>query len=46
MNYKTYNKDKDVYFKYILNRKNIKKKEKVINKNDNPFNILGELNLK
>ena len=46
MNYKTYNKDKDIYFKYISNKRNIKKKEKVINKNDNPFKILGQLNLK
>ena len=46
MNYKTYKKDSDIYFKYILNKKNIKKKEKVINATDNPFKILGQLNLK
>ena len=46
MNYKIYKKDNDIYFKYILNKKNIRKKEKVINATDNPFKILSQLNLK
>jgi len=46
MNYKIYNKDKEIYFKYISNKKNIRKKEKLFNKNDNPFEILGQLNIK
>jgi len=46
MNYKTYNKGEDVYFRYLSNRKNIRRKEKLINRTDNPFKILGQLNLK
>ncbi len=44
--YKTYKKDKDVYFKYISNKKNFGKKEKKIDKIDNPFVVLSQLNLK
>ena len=45
MNYKTYEKNKDLYFKYIPFKKIIKKES---NKNfkDNPFKILSQLNLK
>ena len=46
MKYKTYKKDKDVYFKYISNKKIFKKKTKQNNKIDNPFEILSQLNLK
>ena len=46
MNYKTYKKNNDIYFKYIQNKKNIIKKEKVIKTTDNPFKILSQLNLK
>ncbi len=46
MNYKTYKKNNDIYFKYISNNKNIRKKEKVIKTRDNPFKILSQLNLK
>ena len=46
MNYKTYKKNNDIYFKYIPNKKNIIKKEKVIKTTDNPFKILSQLNLK
>ena len=46
MNYKTYKKNNDIYFKYITNKKNIRKKEKVIKTTDNPFKILSQLNLK
>ena len=45
MNYKTYEKNKDLYFKYIPFKKIIKKDN---NKNfkDNPFRVLSQLNLK
>ncbi len=46
MGYKTFNKDKDVYFKYISNKKKFIKRTKQIDKADNPFGILSELNLK
>ena len=46
MKYKTYKKDKDVYFKYVSNKKNFRKKTKQIDKIDNPFRILSQLNLK
>ena len=46
MRYKTYKKDKDVYFKYVSNKKNFEKKEKKIDKIDNPFGVLSQLNLK
>jgi len=46
MKYKTYKKDKDVYFKYISNKKIFKKKTKQNDKIDNPFGILSRLNLK
>ena len=46
MKYKTYKKDKDVYFKYISNKKIFKKKTKQNDKIDNPFGILSQLNLK
>jgi len=46
MGYKTYEKDKDVYFKYIQNKKKFRNKPKQNNKSDNPFKILSQLNLK
>ena len=46
MNYRTYKKNNDIYFKYIPNNKNFVKKEKVIKTTDNPFKILSQLNLK
>ncbi|MDC3139624.1 helicase-related protein [Candidatus Pelagibacter sp.] len=45
MNYKTYEKDNNLYFKYIPLRKIIKKDTYKSN-NDNPFNVLSQLNLK
>ena len=45
MNYQTYEKENDLYFKYIPARKIPKKNYKNINK-DNPFQILKQLNLK
>ena len=45
MNYKYFEKDGEIYFKYISNKNNKKRKfKKIIN--DNPFNILKELSLK
>ncbi len=46
MGYKTFEKDKDIYFKYISNNKNFRKKTKQIDKINNPFAILSRLNLK
>jgi len=46
MAYKIYKKDEDIYFKYISNKKNFKMKTKQIDKRDNPFGILSQLNLK
>ena len=49
MNYKTFIKDKDLYFKYSPNKKIkkqfISKKNYKIN-NDNPFNALKKINFK
>ena len=45
MNYKTFEKAKDLYFKYLPSKKVFKKKnvKKVIK--DNPFQVLRQLNL-
>ena len=45
MNYKTFEKEKDLYFKYLPSKKVFKKKN--VNKEikDNPFQILKQLNL-
>ena len=45
MNYKTYEKNNNLHFKYIPSRKIIKKDTNK-NINDNPFNVLSQLNLK
>jgi ATP-dependent RNA helicase SUPV3L1/SUV3 len=45
MNYKTFEKNNNLHFKYIPLRK-ITKKENNKNINDNPFNVLSQLNLK
>ena len=49
MNYKTFIKDKDLYFKYLPNKKIkkqflLKKNDKT--NNDNPFRVLSEINFK
>ncbi len=44
MNYKTYEKDNNLHFKYIPLKKN--KKNNDNNIKDNPFNVLSQLNLK
>jgi len=46
MGYKTFEKEKEIYFKYISNKVHIIKKKKKIDKADNPFGILSQLNLK
>ena len=46
MNYKTYEKGKDVFFRYIPIRKNFKKNKKNINFTDSPFSKLVQLNIK
>ena len=46
MNYKTYEKEKNIYFKYIGVRKNLKKKYSKIDLANNPFGILSQLNIK
>ena len=45
MNYKTFEKEKDLYFKYLPSKKVFKKKN--VNKEikDNPFQVLKQLNL-
>ena len=46
MNYKTYEKDKDIYFKYLPNRKNFKRKIVKKDLTNSPFAVLNQLNLK
>ncbi len=46
MNYKTYEKDNNVHFKYIPIKKMFRKKEIKKDTSDNPFGILSQLNLK
>ncbi len=46
MNYKTYEKENNLYFKYIPAKKITKKKQNKKDFKDNPFGILSQLNLK
>ena len=46
MNYKTYEKNNEIYFKYIPIKKIKVKKETKKDIKDNPFSILSQLNLK
>jgi ATP-dependent RNA helicase SUPV3L1/SUV3 len=46
MNYKTYEKENNIYFKYFLNKRIIRKKEIKKDMTDNPFEVLSQLNLK
>ena len=46
MNYKTYEKENNLFFKYVPNRKTIKKKELKKDSKNNPFGVLSQLNLK
>ena len=46
MNYKTYEKENNLYFKYIPIKKIIRKKEIKKNIKNNPFGVLSQLNFK
>ena len=46
MNYKTYEKENNLYFKYMPSRKIIRKKEIKKDIKNNPFGVLNQLNLK
>ena len=46
MNYKTFEKEKDIYFKYTPENKNFRKKSEKKDVTDNPFGVLSQLNLK
>ena len=46
MNYNTYNKKNEIYFKYIPLKRSFKKKEVKKDLSDNPFGVLRQLNLK
>ena len=46
MNYKTFEKNNEIYFKYLPVRKNLNKNKKNINLGDSPFNKLNLLNIK
>ncbi len=46
MNYKTYEKEKNIYLKYVPIKKSFRKKEIKKNIVNNPFAILSQLNLK
>ena len=45
MGYKIFSKNEEIYFKYLPKKTNIIKSQHK-NKNDNPFVILNQLNLK
>ena len=46
MNYKIYEKDNEVYFRYTPAKENFNKNKTKINFKDSPFTKLKELNLK
>jgi ATP-dependent RNA helicase SUPV3L1/SUV3 len=46
MNYKTYEKENNIYFKYFSDKRIIRKKEIKKDVTDNPFGVLSQLNLK
>ena len=46
MNYKTYEKDKSTYFKYMPNKKHFRKKAIERDTSNSPFAVLNQLNLK
>ncbi len=46
MNYKTYEKDKDLFFRYVPIKRNFRKSNKINNLSDSPFSKLVELNIK
>ena len=46
MNYKSYEKEGKIYFKYFSKNNKIFKKNKTIEQKNNPFNVLKEMNFK
>ena len=46
LNYKVYEKNKDIFFKYSPNKIKLNKNKKNINLKDNPFSKLAQLNIK
>ena len=46
MNYKIYEKDKEVLFKYLPVKKSLRKNKNISNFNDSPFSKLAQLNIK
>ena len=46
MNYKIYEKEKDIFFKYVPLRNYTKKSKKNVNFTDSPFSKLNQLNIK
>ena len=46
MDYKIYEKDNELFIKYIPTRKHVIKKNDKKDYSNNPFNILNQLNLK
>jgi ATP-dependent RNA helicase SUPV3L1/SUV3 len=46
MNYKTYEKDNEIYFQYNPKKEKIKKVFKKINREDSPFKVLKNINFK
>ena len=46
MNYKIFEKDKDLFFKYMPEKKNFKKNKNNIKFTDSPFSKLVQLNIK
>ena len=46
MNYKTFEKENDIYFKYLHFKGKKQQYKKNYGKNDNPFNVLKDINFK
>ena len=46
MDYKVYEKEKEVFIKYVPSKKKVFKKYDKKNNSNNPFNVLNQLNLK
>ena len=46
MNYKTYEKENDLYFKYMQTKKFVKNKKNKKDFKDNPFDVLRQINFK
>ena len=46
MNYKTSEKNNEFYFKYVSVKQKAKKSTNNIQKSDNPFNVLKNINFK